>query len=182
MVQGGTAWNEQIDAVVAFVKENNFDLSKVTYTNDKGNTDAVSGVSIKVAGYIDAVDAVMKEVAAGEVAEGFTGAKVGEVKDDKGTTTAKVMFEHGTPVNVKFDYVTAEEPSKYKAAKEGTYSMGEGTTPWNEQVDSLSTFLVENNFDLTKVTYTNDAGNTDAVSGVSIKVADLIKAVEEALK
>ncbi|MGL6172993.1 MAG: hypothetical protein ACRC1P_00050 [Cellulosilyticaceae bacterium] len=182
MVEGGTPWNEQIDALVAFIKENNFDLSKVTYTNDKGNTDVVSGVSIKVSAYVEAVEALMTEVANGQVAEGFTGAKVGEVKGEKDTTTAKVMFEHGVPVNVKFDIAMEDGKSKYKEAKDGNYSMGEGTTPWNEQVDALAAFLVENNFDIAKVTLTNEAGNTDVVSGVSIKVPDLLKAVEEALK
>ncbi|MGL4343759.1 MAG: hypothetical protein ACRCTE_01035 [Cellulosilyticaceae bacterium] len=182
MVEGGTPWNEQMDAFVAFVKENNFDLSKITYTNDKGNTDVITGVSIKVAGYTDAVQALMTQTANGEIAEGFTGAKVGEVADEKGTTTAKVMFEHGKPVNVKFDYIMEEGKSKYKEAKDGNYIMAEGGTPWNEQVDALAAFLVENNFDTTTVTLSTEKGNTDVVTGVSIKVPDLLAAVEAALK
>lgn len=182
MKEGGTPWNEQIDALVAFLKENNFDTSKVTLTNDEGNTDAVSGVSIKVSEYTKAVEALMSEVASGTVAEGFTGVKTGEVKGETDTTIAKVMFEHGVPVNVVFDAIQADGSSKYEAAKEGTYSMGEGSTPWNEQVDALAAFIVENNFDLTKVTLTNADGNTDAVTGVSIKVPELIQAVEAALK
>ncbi|MGL4738956.1 MAG: hypothetical protein ACRCW2_16015 [Cellulosilyticaceae bacterium] len=182
MVEGGTPWNEQMDAFVAFVKENNFDLSKITYTNDKGNTDVITGVSIKVAGYTNAVEALLTEAANGEIAEGFTGAKVGEVADEKGTTTAKVMFEHGKPVNVKFDYIMEDGKSKYKEAKDGNYNMGEGSTPWNEQVDAVAAFLVENNFDTTAVTLSTEEGNTDVVTGVSIKVPQLLEAVTAALQ
>lgn len=182
MGEGTTPWNEQIDSFVAFIKENNFDLAKVTYTDDLGHTDAVSGVSIKVSAYTEALAKALEEGASGKVAEGFTGAKIGEVPGAKATTTAKVMFEHGVPVNVVFDVILEDGSSKYQGAKDGTYDMGEGSTPWNEQADALAAFLVENNFDLSKVTLINDEGNTDAVTGVSIKVPDLLKAVEVALQ
>ena len=114
--------------------------------------------------------------------EAFTGEKVGEVADEEGKTVATVTFEAGTPVSVKFDYIsTKDNSSKYEAAAAGTYDMGEGSTPWNEQVDSLATFLAENNFDLEKVTLTDEDGHTDAVTGVSIKVPALLEAVKAAL-
>ena len=109
--------------------------------------------------------------------------KVGEVADEKGKTVATVTFEGETPVSVKFDYISAEDgSSKYEAAAAGTYNMGEGSTPWNGQVDALAAFLAENNFDLSAVTLINEEGNTDAVTGVSIKVPALLEAVAEALK
>ena len=46
----------------------------------------------------------------------------------------------------------------------------------------LAAFLAENNFDLSAVTLINEEGNTDAVTGVSIKVPALLEAVAEALK
>ena len=114
--------------------------------------------------------------------EAFTGEKVGEVADEEGKTVATVTFEAGTPVSVKFDYISAKDnSSKYEAAAAGTYDMGEGSTPWNEQVDSLAAFLAENNFDLEKVTLTDADGHTDAVTGVSIKVPALLEAVKAAL-
>ncbi len=114
--------------------------------------------------------------------EAFTGEKVGEVADEEGKTVATVTFEAGKPVSVKFDYISAKDnSSKYEAAAAGTYDMGEGSTPWNEQVDSLATFLAENNFDLEKVTLTDADGHTDAVTGVSIKVPTLLEAVKAAL-
>lgn len=108
--------------------------------------------------------------------------KVGEVADEEGKTVATVSFDGETPVSVKFDYINADGSSKYEAAAAGTYNMGEGSIAWNEQVDALAAFLAENNFDVTAVTLTNEEGNTDAVTGVSIKVPALLEAVTEALK
>ncbi|MGL4362938.1 MAG: hypothetical protein ACRCSG_06725 [Cellulosilyticaceae bacterium] len=181
MVEGGTPWNEQVAALVEHIKENNFDLSTITYTNEEGNTDVVTGVSIKVVSFVDAIDALIQEVANGEVSQGFTGVKIGEVQGEKDTVIAKVMYEFGQPVNVKFDVLADGETSKYEMAKNGEYVMVEGGMPWNEQVDALAAFIVENNFDLSKVTTINDEGNTDVVSGVSIKVNDLLEAVAAAI-
>ena len=48
-------------------------------------------------------------------------------------------------------------------------------------MDLLQKFIVDNNFDLSKVKLINDDGNTDAVSGVSIKVGTYVKAVQEVI-
>ncbi len=111
----------------------------------------------------------------------FTGEKVGEVADEKGKTVATVTFSEGKPVSVKFDYINEDGSSKYEQAASGEYVMVEGGTPWNEQVDALATFLAENNFDLEKVNLSDEDGHTDAVTGVSIKVPDLLEAVKAAL-
>ncbi len=115
-------------------------------------------------------------------AESFTGEKVGEVADEKGKTVATVTFEEGKPVSVKFDYINEDGSSKYEQAAAGEYVMVEGGTPWNEQVDALATFLAENNFDLEKVSLSDEDGHTDAVTGVSIKVPTLLDAVKSALE
>ena len=113
--------------------------------------------------------------------EAFTGEKVGEVADEKGKTVATVTFEAGQPVDVKFDYINEDGSSKYEQAAAGEYVMGENSTPWNEQVDALATFLKENNFDVEAVNLTDEDGHTDVVTGVSIKVPALLEAVKSAL-
>lgn len=55
MTEDGMLWHEQIDALEEAIKDNNFDLSKINLTDEEGHTDAVSGVSIKVGSYIEAV-------------------------------------------------------------------------------------------------------------------------------
>ena len=71
---------------------------------------------------------------------------------------------------------------KSEASKSGAYDMkNEPGKKWHEQADLLEEFIVANDFDLSKVTLTNDEGNTDAVSGVTIKVKGYLDAVQDAL-
>ena len=88
--------------------------------------------------------------------------KVAKLSDEKGTTVATLTLADGKP-------------------KEGTYDMGEGSTPWNEQADAVAAFLAENEFDVTKITLTDDEGHTDAITGVSIKVPAFVKVAEAVL-
>ena len=60
MTEGGTPWNEQVDALATFLADNNFDLEKVNLTDEDGHTDAVTGVSIKVPTLLDAVKAALE--------------------------------------------------------------------------------------------------------------------------
>lgn len=107
--------------------------------------------------------------------------KVAKLGDGEGTTVATLTLAEGKPVAIAFDYIQADGSSKYEAAKEGTYNMGEGSTPWNEQADAIATFLAENEFDVTKITLTDEEGHTDAVTGVSVKVPDFVKVAEAVL-
>ena len=181
-------WGEQIELLEAFLNENKVDVSKVKLTNDAGNTDAVSGVSIKVGAYVNAVKEVVDAVKEGkELEEGFTGAKIAETPYDstgekKDMVVTKVVFNHGKPVGVNIDVKQEDGSMKKKASEEGKYVMKEGEAKhWHEQMELLEKFMVENNFDLSKIKLTNDAGNTDAVSGVSIKVGTYVKAVQDVL-
>ena len=181
-------WGEQMDLLEAFLNENKVDTSKVKLTNDDGNTDAVSGVSIKVGSYVKAVQEVVDAVKAGKDLEtGFTGAKIAETPYDptgekKDMVVTKVVFNHGKPVGVNVDVKQEDGSMKKKAAEEGKYVMKEGEAKhWGEQMALLEAFIVENNFDLSKVKLINDDGNTDAVSGVSIKVGTYVQAVQDVL-
>ncbi|WP_195469594.1 FMN-binding protein [Clostridium sp. D43t1_170807_H7] len=62
MKNDGKKWHEQIDLLEEAIVENNFDLSKINITDEDGHTDAVSGVSIKVKGYVDAVQEALDQV------------------------------------------------------------------------------------------------------------------------
>lgn len=182
------AWHKQIDLLEDFIVENKFDISKVTLSTDAGNTDAVTGVSIKVPTYIAAVDELVTLVKEGKEPEtGFTGAKIVETPYDetgkkKDIVVTKVVFNNGTPVNLSVDVRTEDGKMKKEESEAGNYVMKEGeANAWGAQIAMLETFLVENNFDTTKVTLTNEEGNTDAVSGVSIKVGTYVKAIEDVI-
>ncbi|GAA0085523.1 hypothetical protein UT300007_19620 [Clostridium sp. CTA-7] len=181
-------WGEQMELLESFLNENKVDTSKVKLTNDQGNTDAVSGVSIKVGSYLNAIKEVVDSVKSGkELETGYTGAKIAETPYDstgkkKDIVVTKVVFNHGKPVGVNIDVKQEDGTMKRKASEEGKYVMKEGEAKkWHEQMELLEKFMIENNFDLSKVKLTNDEGNTDAVSGVSIKVGTYVKAVKDVL-
>ena len=115
--------------------------------------------------------------------KGFAGEKVGKIEDSKGNVTmATVQFENGKAVAVDIDVKQADGSMKSEASKSGAYDMkNEPGKKWHEQADLLEEFIVANDFDLSKVTLTNDEGNTDAVSGVTIKVKGYLDAVQDAL-
>lgn len=112
---------------------------------------------------------------------GFTGEKTAETKDGEDTVVTTVSFEDSKPVDVKIDVRTADGKMKSDLSKSGEYEMANATAKWHEQVETLEKFIVENDFDLSKITLSNDEGNTDAVSGVTIKVGSYLTGVEEAL-
>jgi len=188
-------WGEQIELIEEALNENGVDVSKINLTDDDGHTDAVSGVSMKVKAYLEAVEEVVNAVKNGEeLPSGFTGAKVDERKYDpekEDMLITKVVYSHGEPVNVSIDVQLAEavdlgdgktSTSKKEVAAAGKYVMVEGSdNTWDKQITALEAFIVENNFDLNKVTLTNDEGNTDAVTGVSIKVGTYLEAVQAVL-
>lgn len=59
MGENSTPWNEQVDALAAFLKENNFDVEAVNLTDEDGHTDVVTGVSIKVPVLLEAVKSAL---------------------------------------------------------------------------------------------------------------------------
>lgn len=117
--------------------------------------------------------------------EGFTGTKTKESLYDpagekKDMVITSVTFENGKPVDVKIDVKTEDGKSKVEESEAGNYVMKDGEAKhWHEQIALLETFLKENNFDTSKVNLTDDAGHTDAVSGVTIKVPAYLTAVDE---
>ena len=114
----------------------------------------------------------------------FTGEKTVETPygegNDKVVTT--VTFKDGKPEDVEIDVKLEDGSTKREAVEAGTYVMANESATWTEQIESLQKFIIENNFDLSKVTLSDEEGHTDAVSGVTIKVNEYVSGVEEALK
>jgi len=114
----------------------------------------------------------------------FTGEKTVETQysegsNDKVVTT--VTFKEGKPVDVKIDVKLEDGTTKRDAVEAGTYVMANESATWTEQIESLQKFIIENDFDLSKVTLSDEEGHTDAVSGVSIKISSYLDGVKEAL-
>ena len=114
----------------------------------------------------------------------FTGEKTVETPygegNDKVVTT--VTFKDGKPEDVEIDVKLEDGSTKREAVEAGTYVMANESATWTDQIESLQKFIIENNFDLSKVTLSDEEGHTDAVSGVTIKVNEYVSGVEEALQ
>lgn len=89
-----------------------------------------------------------------------------------------ISYEEGAPVGLMID-VRTENGMKRDLVASGDYDMKNEGLTWSEQMDLLQAHIVENGFDLSKVTLSDEAGHTDAVSGVSIKVGAYLPAIEE---
>ena len=84
--------------------------------------------------------------------------------------------------NYLYENVKMEDGTmKKELSASGGYEMPGAIARWDEQIETLETFIVENDFDLSKITLTDEEGTTDAVSGVSIKVGDYVEGVQKAL-
>lgn len=120
-----------------------------------------------------------------ETTEGYTGALTYErLYDPTGSKTDVVSivmeFENGKPTSVDID-VLMDGQSKKELAASGEYVMSteEGALQWDAQIVELEKALADNNFDTTKINITDDAGHTDSVTGVSIKVGTYVQLVQE---
>ena len=75
-------------------------------------------------------------------------------------------------------------PDKITRSMNGQYPMverGGAKVPWHEQAQKAVAYLLETQ-DPTKITYKDDEGHTDAISGVSIHVKELFELAKEALE
>lgn len=175
-------WAEQVDKLTDFIKENKYDLSKVGSTAEKQTTDAVTGVSIKVNGYVETIKEAMDLVKDGKLPanEDLKTYKY-EKEEEKGTTIVEITYDGEKPVDLFIDYLQ-DGKSKRELCAKGEYVMKEGEEyTWAQQTDLLTAFIMENNFDLSKVGSSAEAQTTDAVTGVSIKVNGYVTAVQEAM-
>lgn len=179
--EGALQWDAQIEEVEKFLTENNFDTTKINITDDAGHTDTLTGVSMKVGSYVQLVQEFMDKVAAGETKFEFSGVKETKIEGEKGTDVIQIVYYNGKPVNLNIDMIQEDGSSKREASEAGTYDMG-GELAWHEQMDLLEDFIVANNFDLEKVTLTDEDGHTDAVTGVSIKVGSYLPLIKQALE
>lgn len=142
-------------------------------------------ITLSLVGCSSSTEEKPEETSAPAVEEttAFTGEKTVETPygegNDKVVTT--VTFEEGKPVDVVIDVKLEDGSTKREAVEAGTYVMAEESATWTEQIESLQAFIIENDFDLSKVILSDDEGRTDAVSGVTIKVSEYVSSVEEAL-
>lgn len=175
-------WYEQAEKVEKFLIEKQ-DIKALTVKGD-GKTDAVSGVSITVSDFAKLVE---KALAAGPVAKGpyKDGAYHAEQKDfkDGWKYTVDLTVVNGKIVAAGWDAVNKDGgDTKKKLSADGKYGMkekGKAQAEWHEQAIKAEQALLEKQDP--KAIVVKEDGKTDAISGVSITVADFFTLAEEAL-
>lgn len=100
---------------------------------------------------------------------------------EKETTVINLTYKKGKPVDVVIDSIQGGKSKRDLCAK-GEYIMKKDEkNNWAQQMDLLTAFIKENDFDLGKVVVAADTNKTDVVTGVTIKVNDYVAAVKEAM-
>jgi len=161
------------------------DPSKISL-NDKGKTDAITGASMTVSGFVNLVD---KALAAGPVAKGmyskdgwfYSSAADFDSSGWKSNVLATVV--NGTVVDIMWNGISKDTKKKSKLveAVSGKYGMGKVAKlgEWNVQAEKVQSGLLKVQ-DPAKIVV-NAKGKADAITGVSITVSDFFTLSAEAL-
>lgn len=182
MTEDGPTWKEQAEALAQTLVENQ--TLDVFTMDEQGKTDAVSGVSISIGGFVDLAKQCMYEAAGIENEESLTLADgeytaKGEPDDSGFTDQVTMTVADGKITEVSWDALGEDGTSKSVLSEKGEYTMTEDGPTWKEQAESLAKALVENqSLDV----FTMDAqGKTDAVSGVSISIGGFVSLAQDCL-
>lgn len=177
-------WHEQVALVEAFLLDSQ-DISALAL-NDDATTDAVSGVTIKVSEFVNAVNAalVAGPVGPGLYKDGHFFVEADEFGGSGWKENVSVTVINGYVVAANWN-ATYKDGGKDKktSSADGDYGMvakGNATAEWHEQAQKIEAFLVENQ-NIEAITIIDADTHTDAVSGVTIKVGDFVELVKKAL-
>lgn len=103
------------------------------------------------------------------------------VESDGSETTATITKEDGKITGVDIDVVDAEGNSKKELGDDYGMKKASGIgKEWNEQVQFLEKYIMENGVDSVKLDSEGYAENEDVKSGCTINLTDIMKAVDEA--
>lgn len=185
MTEDGLTWAEQSRALADALIEN----QSLSFLNpdEAGKTDAVSGVSISVGGFIDLARQCLEQAAgiAEEpqetevtLADGTYEAKAAEASNGY-TDQVTITVKDGKITEVNWDGVAEDGSLKSVMSENGEYVMTEDGLTWAEQSKALANALIENQS--LSFLNPNEEGKTDAVSGVSISVGGFISLAQQCL-
>ena len=184
MTEDGPTWAEQSKALAEALVEN----QSLSFLNPdaEGKTDAVSGVSISVNGFISLAAQCLEQAAGIEepaaeplvLADGTYEAKASEPSNGY-TDQVTITVTDGKITSVNWDGVAEDGSLKSVASENGEYVMTEDGLLWAEQSKALADALIANQ----SLSFLNpDAeGKTDAVSGVSISVNGFISLAQQCI-
>jgi major membrane immunogen (membrane-anchored lipoprotein) len=188
MVEVGGAqahWHEQAEKAEAYLLEKQ-DPKAIEYSDEEGHTDAISGVSVHVSDFFLLVDKALTNgpVERGPYTDGAYHAEEPEFSEQGWKYTVDITVMNGEIVSAYWNGIHNEqEKDKKTTSIDGEYGMvekGGAQAEWHEQAMKAEAHLIKTQ-DPTDVTYSDDEGHTDAISGVTIHVIEFFNLVEEAL-
>lgn len=188
MVEFGGAqaeWHEQAAAVEAYLLETQ-DPAAINYTDDEGHTDDITGVSIHVSEFYNLVNEALENgpTEPGIFVDGSYHAEEPEFADSGWKYTADFTVVNGNLVAVNWNGVHKDGGDDKKTVSiNGEYGMVENAgaqAEWHEQAMAAEAHLLEIQ-DPALLTYSDDEGHTDEITGVSIHVNALYDMANEVL-
>ena len=181
MTEDGPTWAEQAQALAAYVVEHQ--STEGIKMDADGKTDAVSGVSISVNGFVDFANALLKEAAAPATTSSLKDGsytKKSEAPENDYTYEMKMTVEGGKITALTYEGYDKDGNSKTQLSLDGKYVMTENGPTWAEQAQALAAYVVEHQS--TDGIKMDADGKTDAVSGVSISVNGFVDFANALLK
>lgn len=187
MVQYGGAqaeWSEQAAKAEQYLLELQ-DPSLADYNKDDGYTDAISGVSIHVDSFFNLSQAALK---AGPVEIGpYTDGGYYAIQDSFSNDWKEyvsLFVENGNIVEAYWSALNEDGVDKKVLDMEGNYNMvayAGAQAEWYEQANRVEQHLLKTQ-DVSAISYNDDEGHTDDISGVSIHVDSFYNLAAEALE
>lgn len=177
-------WYEQAAAAEKFLIDKQDPTAIVV--NAEGKTDAITGVSIHVG---DLATLSKKALDAGPVEPGTYKDGSYHAEGDKfdpesgWKSTVDLTVANGKIIFAYFSGVNEAGEDKQVNSVEGKYGMkekGGSAAEWHEEAQTAQAFLIEKQ-DPAAIAL-NAEGKTDAITGVTIHVADFVTLSEKALK
>ncbi len=182
-------WTEQADLFAEYIISTQETSVEV---DGEGKTDAVSGVTISIDGYMNLVnEALASEPVTAELEVGNDevtlnpGSYTVEADGFDSSTGFKdtltlIVDENGMISEVIIDAYKEDGTTKRSAVENGEYDMSVAGSEktWTEQADLFAEYVVANQSNSVAM---DDEGKTDAVSGVTISVRGYVRLLDDAL-
>jgi len=186
MVAHGKAqaeWHEQAALAEAYLIKTQ-DPAAIKYKDKEGHTDDISGVSIHVSEFFTLATEALNAgpTKPGPYKDGTYHAEQADFDARTGwksTVDLTVIAGHIVAANWNAVHKDGGDDKKTQV-KNGQYVLASKNKTWTEQATLVENTLLATQ-DPSKITYSDNEGHTDAISGVSVHVKDFFDLAAEAL-
>lgn len=177
-------WHVQAIAAQDYLLETQ-DPASISYKDDEGHTDDIAGVSIHVIEFFELAEKALAgdPVPVGSYADGHYYIEADEFASNGWKSTVDLTVYNGRIMAANWNGVNQAGEDKKTVSGEGAYGMlanGGAQSEWHVQAMAAEDYLMETQ-DPSAITYSDNEGRTDAISGVSIHVSEFFEMAQKAL-